>query len=1112
MALQTSNITSQAFTTSGAIAAGNKAIFVVVTDGPLLTGVSGGGLTWVVVKQQGWGVAAGVAGTNIACHIAYADCPAGLPSGTGLTLSFGGSGANRICATLEDWTGLATGTPPSTQISSAQGTSAAPDSGATSALASSGDGIVGVVGWGANVATGTWTVPSGYTKTDHEAAGAVTPVSEWAFHRANLTTAADGNPTTSNGATRWTAIVVIFQQAVVVTPGYSGTHSPATPYVVTECAFASQPADTTPVWTDISTYVKEIHTKYGRTNPLEDVDAGTAQYILDNRDRRFEPLYASSPYYPNIRPLKRIRSYCMENPLTDPDFEDQNVLSAWTRFQGDGTLSVPAFGVSPAPQFGDRKMSVDIGTGPVTWSGLQQTGAVFNKMPVTGEYVGVSIYVYASKTGYFQLNLLDQLGATIVSTTFQTLVANQWNRIFTYGALLTTPTSYTIQIQPVSGGTAWAAHDVFYADGAQIHAFHVTNVNYVPQSPGTQAQQAPFTKTVYIFDGFVEGWPQVWSGGMQADVQVTAVDGFKPLAPLQTVRGYYNLVVEDDLPTWYFRLGEQYTTQAAQNEIAAGVQDGVYNNSPTLGNAGPITGDYDTAMYLKYAVGATVNKSMSKGTVVVPTRQMAWECLVKFDSGASSAPANSPNNNADDHPLWEHGDTSSGVGAIIQMGFTYLTVGAGAAYTGLHFYCSMIFGNSGVPIVNYVLTPLNTAAYWESWHLISVSWDGTGADGNQGWPQFYLDGVRVDVSTGAALTYSKNCNTAAGNAARISRPYLGKLTEAGKSRSMYLGTDYTALFGVQNVTIDEFAYWVNLIPSSGWAARHYAALSYGAAQEDSGARMGHILDQASIGGNNPWPTARRAIDTGVSQVIGWRWNEDKLIDLVKQDVKSEGGTFFFGPNGKATFYNRWHTIQYPYSTPKGSLSDQPLPANLLAPIEDIGPGGLDYDDQDIYNDVSIQRYKAGYGDASGQQNVSDSTSQLNYLIRSLTLDDSIVTTDVEALNAANWYLYLFKDPGFKAKTLVLEPLDDPTNIWRIVSQTLISDRLSVTRHPPGGGTAMAFEVVVQGFNYDIGPGEFHVSYQVYPGPSRDFWQLPAAATNDEFAQYSILDTTTRLAY
>jgi hypothetical protein len=888
---------------------------------------------------------------------------------------------------------------------------------------------------------------------------------------------------------------------------------PLTPYVVTEIAFSSQPADLAPVWSDVSPYVKEIHSKYGRSNPLEDIDAGSCSYVLDNRDRRFEPLYAAGPYYPNILPLKRIRSYSLENPLIHPDFEDPDTLTFWTRYQGNGVLSRPAYGTAPAPQFNDNKIAVDIGTGP-TWSGITQLGAVFQKMPVTGEYVGVSTYCYASKAGFINLVLMNQAGTIIASTTY-TLVPNQWNRITTYATVPAATTSFTFIAQPVAGGAAWAAHDNVYFDGAGIHHFHTSNLNFVPQTPALFNQVAPFTKTIYIFDGFIEGWPQVWEGGMQADVNVTAVDGFKPLAPMQVVRGLYNLVVMDDLPTWYFRLGESVATQVAQNEVASGVQDGVYTSgggSPILGQPSPIVGDYDTAVKFTTTGGAGGTSDMRKTTVKIPTRQFALEMLQKFDS---IAPGASPDNNTDEYVMWSHGDSTGGYGSIITLGWSYFTAGGGVPYTGMHLYLEMAYGNNFGVIRNYIANPAGTAAYWTAWHLISLYWDGTGKDGNGGWPQIWLDGVRVDISTGANLTYSQNCNIRAGNTIGISRPYTGKLTLNGVSRTMYLGNDYTSLFGVRGCTIDEFAYWVDLIPPSGFAARHFAALSYGAPSEDSGARMGHILDQASlpISGLNPWPASRRQIETGISQVIGWRWNEDKLVDLVKQDTKSEGGTFFFHPNGKATFYNRWHTVQYPTAQPKGFLSDQPVPANQLAPFQDVGSGGVDFDDQDIYNDVSVARFKAGYGDASGQQTVVDTASQADYLIRSLTLDDTIVTTDQEALNAANWYLYMFKNPGLKAKSIQVEPLDDPTNIWRIMSLAFISDRLSVTRHPPpGSGTPLTFEVLVQGVQYDILASEWHVNYTVYPGPTRDFWQLPDSATNDEYAQFSVLGVTTRLAY
>jgi len=580
---------------------------------------------------------------------------------------------------------------------------------------------------------------------------------------------------------------------------------------------------------------------------------------------------------------------------------------------------------------------------------------------------------------------------------------------------------------------------------------------------------------------------------------------------MQVIRGAYNLVVMDDLPTWYFRLNERETTQAVQNEVAPGIQDAAFpppaesNSYPRRGDAQPvIIGESDAQMWFGAA-----EDYLRKTSVNVPTRQFAIEGIVKLDA---TVPGRGPDNSGDEYYWFSHGDSTGGSGDVWKVGFNYLTTGAGASYTGMHLFIDITVSGSGNFRV-YIQNPSNAAAYWTSAHLISISWDGTGQDGNQGWPLCYLDGVQVDVSSGAALAYSKACITAIGAGfGGVTKPYLGKLKQAGNTRDLWIGNNYTKLFGLWNGNIDEVAYWVNLIPKAGWAARHYAAFAYGAVTEDSGARMSHLLDQASVQGFNPWPSARRAIDTGISQVIQTRWNEDKLLDLIKQDAKSEGGLFFFNGRGYAVFLNRWHTVQYPYTYPKGTLTDHPNPAAQLAPYQDVGSGGLDYDDQDIYNDVRIARFSAGYGDASGQQRVIDATSQADFMIRTLDLDDSIVTTDEEALNAANWNLFLFKNPGLKAKSVGIMPLDDTFNLYRIVANTDLNDRLAIVRYPPPGTAAMNFDVLVMGIKHDIAPGEWVVNYDIYPAPPRDFWQLPTATTNDPYAQFSILGTTTRLSY
>ena len=80
-----------------------------------------------------------------------------------------------------------------------------------------------------------------------------------------------------------------------------------TPTYSVEIAFLTAPGSLTPSWQDVTAWVSEWDFERGRGHELDRFETGTARVRLDNRDRRFEPLYAAGPYYPNVMPLRRIR-------------------------------------------------------------------------------------------------------------------------------------------------------------------------------------------------------------------------------------------------------------------------------------------------------------------------------------------------------------------------------------------------------------------------------------------------------------------------------------------------------------------------------------------------------------------------------------------------------------------------------------------------------------------------------------------------------------------------------------------------------------------------------------------------------------------------------------
>jgi hypothetical protein len=80
----------------------------------------------------------------------------------------------------------------------------------------------------------------------------------------------------------------------------------AKPTVRVRIGFADGPYVASPTWTDVTSYVRSISTNRGRTDDWQHFDTGTASVELDNRDRRFDPTYTSSPYYPNVSPRRQI--------------------------------------------------------------------------------------------------------------------------------------------------------------------------------------------------------------------------------------------------------------------------------------------------------------------------------------------------------------------------------------------------------------------------------------------------------------------------------------------------------------------------------------------------------------------------------------------------------------------------------------------------------------------------------------------------------------------------------------------------------------------------------------------------------------------------------------
>lgn len=69
-------------------------------------------------------------------------------------------------------------------------------------------------------------------------------------------------------------------------------------------------------WVDISDYLMEGNGTRGKSGELDRFQAGSLDVLLDNGDRRFEPEYTGSPYYPDIELDQHVRLRATQNAVT----------------------------------------------------------------------------------------------------------------------------------------------------------------------------------------------------------------------------------------------------------------------------------------------------------------------------------------------------------------------------------------------------------------------------------------------------------------------------------------------------------------------------------------------------------------------------------------------------------------------------------------------------------------------------------------------------------------------------------------------------------------------------------------------------------------------------
>jgi len=136
------------------------------------------------------------------------------------------------------------------------------------------------------------------------------------------------------------------------------------PRIEVQCAFATNPADA-PTWIDLTERLRSMWIRRGRSTELSRYEAGTAGVVLDNRDRALDPSNTASPFYPNVRPMRRFRIVGRWGYTTYPLFSGyvERWPPSWDEHGTDGTVEVQltdAFKVLALRKIGDSGGSVSL--------------------------------------------------------------------------------------------------------------------------------------------------------------------------------------------------------------------------------------------------------------------------------------------------------------------------------------------------------------------------------------------------------------------------------------------------------------------------------------------------------------------------------------------------------------------------------------------------------------------------------------------------------------------------------------------------------------------------------------------------------------------------------
>lgn len=357
-----------------------------------------------------------------------------------------------------------------------------------------------------------------------------------------------------------------------------------------------------------------------------------------------------------------------------------------------------------------------------------------------------------------------------------------------------------------------------------------------------------------VFDGWIDGFPQLYDPPNDATVSLDATDGFKLLSRFE-LDAIYGSVVAADAPHGWWRLADDLPRATVLTDSSGNGNDGTWKGTPT--NTGSLITDGPGAVKLD---GSGDNTDGSADGAVVtganlsaaPLSIEAWVKTGKFGTNLSFICGQT-------HVVSNTFLTDFGLGMSNSTGRAQMLVFMGGSSATLNGTTDL--RDTGV-------------------HHLAATIDSSRNC------RLYVDGA---LQAGPTVVGSSTVIDASGSF-RIGKTPVGADPGAGSSYKSFNGE------------ICEVAVYDRAL-SAAEVLEHYTAGAAPWANDTTGVRVGRVLTLAG------WRSGERDIETGAS-VLGPATNIEgkSALDHLLAVEQTEQGRFFVKGDGTAAFYSRNHEV------------------------------------------------------------------------------------------------------------------------------------------------------------------------------------------------------------